>query len=112
MPRRNISSDKQSTDQSVYPIVQSDIPGNSTDKDVRHKRTRGIGAKKYLRESCYNRIECSVANSLAVLMRKGYLNSVFQPYNYPQRLLEDADGIRINPSNLPSRWRIKMKREK
>jgi len=79
---------------------------------VHHKRTRGIGAKKYLRENCYHRIECSVANSLTVLMRKGYLNSIFQPYSYPQRLLEGADLIRINPSNLPSRWRIKMKREK
>ena len=70
MLRRNISLDKRSTDRSVYPIVQGDILGNSTDKDMRYKRTRGIGAKKYLRESCYHCIECSIANFLAALMRK------------------------------------------
>ena len=51
MLRRNISSDKRNTDQGVCLIVQSDISGNSTDEDVCHKRMRGMGAKKYLRES-------------------------------------------------------------
>ena len=29
-----------------------------------------MGVEKYLVESCYHRIKCSVANSLAALMRK------------------------------------------
>ena len=70
MPRRNTSSDKRNTDQSVYPIIQGNILGNSINKDVRYKRTGGMEAKKYLRENCYHRIECSVANFLATLMRK------------------------------------------
>ena len=49
---------------------QSDLPGSSNDRDVRHKRTRKMGTQKYLRESCYHRIEYSVANSLVALMRK------------------------------------------
>ena len=49
---------------------QSDLSGNSNDRDVCHKCTRKIETQKYLRESYYHRIECSVANSLAVLMRK------------------------------------------
>ena len=49
---------------------QSDLPGSSNDRDVRHKRTRKMGTQKYLRESCYHCIECFVANSLAALMRK------------------------------------------
>ena len=53
-----------------YPIIQGDIPGSSTNKDVHYERTGGMGAKKYIRESCYHRIECSITNSLAALMRK------------------------------------------
>ena len=49
---------------------QSDLSGNSNDRDVCHKCTRKIETQKYLRESYYHRIECSVANSLAALMRK------------------------------------------
>ena len=49
---------------------QSDLPGNSNDRDVRHKHTKKMGTQKYLRESCYHRIKCSVTNSLAALMRK------------------------------------------
>ena len=49
---------------------QSDFPGSSNDRDVRHKRIRKMGTQKYLRENCYHRIECSVANSLTALMRK------------------------------------------
>ena len=43
-------------------------------------------AQKYLKESCYHRIEYSVANFLVALIKKWSLNSVFQSYNYPQRL--------------------------
>ena len=53
----------------IDPNDQSDIPRNSSDRDVHHKRTRKMGTQKYLRESCYHNIECSVANSLATLMR-------------------------------------------
>ena len=54
----------------IDPNDQSDIPRSFSDRDVRHKRTRRRGIPKYLRESYYHRIECSVANSLAALMRK------------------------------------------
>ena len=47
---------------------------------MHYEHTRGMRAKKYLRESCYHSIECSIANSLATLMRKWYINSAFQPY--------------------------------
>ena len=54
----------------IDPNDQSDIPRSFSDRDVRDKRTRRRGIPKYLRESYYHRIECSVANSLAALMRK------------------------------------------
>ena len=54
----------------IDPNDQNDIPRSFSDRDVRHKRTRRRGIPKYLRESYYHHIECSVANSLAALMRK------------------------------------------
>ena len=54
----------------IDPNDQSDLLGSSNDRDVCHKHTRKMGTQKYLRESCYHCIECSVANSLATLMRK------------------------------------------
>ena len=68
--RRSIFSAKQSRDQNVCSIIQSDILGSSIDKDMHCEHTGQIGAGKYLRESCYHRIKCSIANSLATLMRK------------------------------------------
>ena len=37
---------------------------------MRYEHTGGVEAKKYLKESYYHRIEYSIANSLATLMRK------------------------------------------
>ena len=54
-------------------------PRRSIDKDknMHCERTEQMGVGKYLRKSCYHRIECSAANSLTTLMRKWYLNSRF-----------------------------------
>ena len=54
----------------IDPNDQSDLPGSSNNRDVCHKHTRNMGTQKYLRESCYHRIKCFVANFLAVLIRK------------------------------------------
>jgi len=40
------------------------------------KCTGQMRAKKYLRKSCYHRIECSAANSLAIFMWRRPLNNV------------------------------------
>ena len=79
---------------------------------MHHERTGQMGAVKYLKVSCSYRIECFVANSLTSLMRKWYLNSIFQPYNYSQRLQECADGTKINTSNLMYTWRVEMKEKR
>ena len=50
--------------------IHGDVPRSSIDKDMHYERTGGMRVKKYLRENCYHRIECSVTNSLATLMRK------------------------------------------
>ena len=40
-------------------VIQSDIPGNSIDKDIRYERTGQMGGGKYLRKNYYHRIEYS-----------------------------------------------------
>ena len=54
----------------INPNDQSNLPGSSNGRDMCHKRTRNMGTQKYLRESCYHRIECFIAYSLGILMRK------------------------------------------
>ena len=49
---------------------KSIVPRDSIDKDIHHESTGQMKVMKYLRESYYHHIECSVANSLAALMRK------------------------------------------
>ena len=69
-PRWSIFSAKQSRGQKVGFVIQSDVLGNSIDKDMYYECTGQMGAEKYLRESCYHCIKCSAANSLAMLIRK------------------------------------------
>ena len=69
-PRRDASSAEQSRGWKVWFVIQSNILGVSIDKDAHHGSMGQMGAMKYLRESYYHRIECSVANSLTALMGK------------------------------------------
>ena len=71
--RRNASLAEQNQGQKLQSAIKSNFPDNSIDEDKYQERTRQKEAMKYLRESCYHRIECFVANSLAALMRKWYL---------------------------------------
>ena len=58
----------------MYFNNQSDLSGNSSDKDVHHKRIRMMGTQKYLRESCYYRIECTTTTFLTAFMLRRPLN--------------------------------------
>ena len=60
----------------MYPNDQSDFPWNSSDRDAHHEHTRRRGIQKYLRESCYHRIECIATTFVAALMWRRPLNSV------------------------------------
>jgi len=48
----------------------SNISRYSVDKDIHHESTEQMKTMKYLRESCYHHTKCSIANSLATLIRK------------------------------------------
>ena len=67
-PMRNASSIKQSRGQKVWFAIQSNISRDSIDKDTHHESIGQREAMKYLRKSCYHRIECSAANSLIALI--------------------------------------------
>ena len=68
--RRNASLAEQNRGQKVWSAIKSNVLENSIDKDKYQEGTGQREAIKYLRESCYHDIECSVANLLAALMRK------------------------------------------
>ena len=78
----------------VYSTTQSDLPGNFTEKDMRYKRTRRRGARKYLRKSCYYCIECPATNFLVAFMWKRPLNSAAlatTTHKTPERVFDETN---------------------
>ena len=69
-PRRNASSAKQNRGLKVWPTIQGNIPRDSIDKDTHHEGIGQRGTMKYLRKNYYHRIEYSITNSRATLMKK------------------------------------------
>ena len=61
---------KQSRGQNEWFAIQSNILGDSIDKNTYHESIGQREAMKYLRESYYHHIKCSAANFLAALMWK------------------------------------------
>ena len=59
----------------VYFITQSDLPRNSSERDMHYERTERVEARKYLRKSCCHSIECPAANFLTAFMWRRLLNS-------------------------------------
>ena len=69
-PRRIASSAEQAEVRKCKLLSRSNVPGDSINEDIHYESRGQKKAMKYLRESCCHRIECSVTNSLAALMRK------------------------------------------
>ena len=59
----------------MYHSIQGDLPRSFSYGDDHRECTKGRGAQKCLRESCYYCIEYSAANFLAAFMLKILLNS-------------------------------------
>ena len=93
----------------MYSNDQSDLSRNSSDRDVHHEHTRTRGTQKYLKESCYHRIECIAATFLATFMWRRPLNSVvlaITTHKKPKRMSNGTDTqIRAQMTN---KCRIKM----
>ena len=97
----------------IYSNDQSDLSWSSSDRDVHREHTRRRGTQKYLRESCYHRIECTTATFLAAFMWRRPLNSVAlatTTYRKPKRVSNGTDTqIRAQMTN---KCRIKMVQRK
>ena len=71
-----------------------------------------MGAEKYLKKSCYHRIECSVANSLAAFMWRRPLNSVALAITTHRRPRRVSDGTSTQVvAQITNKCRIKIVQE-
>ena len=66
--------------------------GSSSDDDVHHERLRTMGTHKYLRKSCYHRIECTAATFLTTFMLRKPVNSVTLATTTHRKLERVSDG--------------------
>ena len=93
----------------MYSNYHGDLLGSSSGKDMYHKRIRMMGTYKYLRESCYHRIECTAATFLAVFMLRRPLNSAAlatTTHRKPERV-SDGTGTQVR-AQMINKCRIKM----
>ena len=76
---------------------------------MRHKRIRKMGIQKYLRESCYHRIECLAANFLAAFMWRRPLNSatLATTTHRKPKMVSDVTSTQV-VAQMIDKWRIKI----
>ena len=97
----------------MYSNDQSDLPRSSIDRDVHHEHTRRRGTQKYLRKSCYHRIECTLATFLATLMWRRPLNSVALATTTHRKPGRVSDGTSTQvKAQMIDKCRIKMIKKK
>ena len=93
----------------TYSNYHGDLLGSSNDKNVYHKRIRMMRTQKYLRESCYHRIECIAATFLVAFMLRRPLNNTALTtitHRKPERVSDGTDTqVRVQIIN---KCRIKM----
>ena len=93
----------------MYSGFHGDFPRSSSNKDVYHKRTGRMGTQKYLRESCYHRIECTIPTFLTTFMWRRSLNNialVTTTHRRPKRVSDGTD-TRVG-AQMTNKCRIKM----
>ena len=96
----------------MYSNNQGDLLGSSNDKEVHHKRIRMMGTQKYIRESCYHRIECTTTTFLAAFMLRKPLNSAALATTTHRKLERVFDGIGTQVrAQMINKCRIKMVRK-
>ena len=93
----------------TYSNNHDDLPGSFSDKDVYHECLRMMGPQKYLRDSCYHRIECTVATFLVTFILKRPLNSVALTTTTHRKLERVSDGTDTQvKAQMINKCRIKM----
>ena len=93
----------------MYSNNRGDFSGSSNDKDAYHKCIRMMGTQKYLRESCYHRIECTAATFLSAFMLRRPLNNTALTTTIHRKLEGVSDGTDTQiRSQLINNCRVKM----
>ena len=93
----------------TYSNNHDDLPRSFSDKDVYHECLRMIGPQKYLRDSCYHRIECTAATFLVTFILKRPLNSVALTTTTHRKLERVSDGTETQvKAQMINKCRIKM----
>ena len=94
---------------SMYSSDKSDPSRSSRDKDVPHEHTRRKETQKYLRESCYHRIKCTVTTFLAAFMWRRPLNSAALATTTHRKLegVFDGTGTQV-VAWMINKWKAKI----
>ena len=106
---RSISSAKRRRGQKESSIIQSEIPKVLLIRICTVNVQDKMKTEKYLRESCYHRIECSAANSLAAFMWKRPLNSavlVTLTHRGPVRVFDGTSTQVV--AWTTDKWRVRI----
>ena len=96
----------------MYSSNYGDLPGSSSDNDVHYKRIRMMGIQKYLKKSCYHRIEYTAATFLLAFMLR-LLNSAIlatTTHRKPERVSDGTD-TQVK-AQMINKCRIKMAQRK
>ena len=93
----------------MYSRYHSDLPWNSSDRDVHHEHTRMRETQKYLRKSCYHHIECIVTTFLTAFMWRKSLNSIVlvTTTHRKPKMVSDGTGTQVG-AQMTNKCRIKM----
>ena len=102
-----LGNDKYSSN--MYSNNQGDLSGNSSDKDVHHKRIRMMRTQKYIRENYYHHIECTAATFQATFMLKKPLNNAVLATTTHKKLERVSDRTNTQVRlQMINKCRIKM----
>ena len=97
----------------MYSNNQGDLPRNSIDRDVHHEHMKRRRTQKYLKESCYHRIECTVATFLAAFIWRRLLNSVILAITTHRKPERVSDGTNTQvKAQMTNKCSIKMIQKK
>ena len=113
MPKRLVELSDSEADLDRFYVAHSlrliPVLGSSNDKDVHHKRIKMMGTQKYLKESCYHRIECTVTIFLATFMLMRPLDSVVLATTTHKKLERVSDRTNTQVRlQMINKCRIKM----
>ena len=93
----------------MYSNYHGDLLGSFNDKDVHHTHIKIMGTQKYLRKSCYHRIECTIATFFAAFIWKRPLNSDALATTTHRKLNRVSDGTNTQVvTQMINKCRIKI----